>query len=160
MKTISLLFVCLGNICRSPTAEAVMRAKVHAAGLTKRIYLDSAGTGDWYVGAAPDPRACRAAISRGYTLDALRVRQVRASDFLRFDLLLPMDYDNDAELRRYCPLDHRHKIQLLMKFACRHDTNVVNDPYFGDHKAFDRVLDEIEDACDGLLTKLRHHYAI
>ncbi|CAG7601522.1 low molecular weight protein-tyrosine-phosphatase [Candidatus Vallotia tarda] len=160
MKTIALLFVCLGNICRSPTAEAVMRTKVRAAGLADKIYLDSAGTGDWYVGASPDPRACRAAISRGYSLDALRVRQVSNNDFIKFDLLLPMDYDNNSELQRYCPSEYKHKIRLLMEFACHHDTDVVNDPYFGNHKAFERVLDEVEDACDGLLTQLRCRYAI
>ncbi|MCF7696135.1 low molecular weight phosphotyrosine protein phosphatase [Mycetohabitans rhizoxinica] len=160
MKTIALLFVCLGNICRSPTAEAVMRAKVHEAGLADTIRLDSAGTGDWHVGAAPDPRACRAAMSRGYALDALRARQVIASDFARFDLLLAMDHDNAAELRRRCPSEHGHKIRLLMEFARRHDTDVVGDPYFGGHEGFERVLDEVEDACDGLLAQLRHRYAI
>ncbi|UDG82982.1 low molecular weight protein-tyrosine-phosphatase [Candidatus Vallotia lariciata] len=160
MKTITLLFVCLGNICRSPTAEAVMRAKVYRAGLANKIHLDSAGTGDWYVGAAPDPRACCAAISRGYTLDELRVRQISASDFVQFDLLLPMDHNNVTELHRSCPLEYRHKIQLLMEFARHHDTDIVKDPYFGNHEAFDRVLDEIEDACDGLLVNLRHLYEI
>ncbi|SIT70476.1 protein-tyrosine phosphatase [Burkholderia sp. b14] len=160
MKTVALLFVCLGNICRSPTAEAVMRAKVHEAGLADTIHLDSAGTGDWHVGAAPDPRACRAAMSRGYALDALRARQVSAGDFARFDLLLAMDHDNVVELRRRCPSEHGHKIRLLMEFARRYDTDIVDDPYFGGHEGFERVLDEVEDACDSLLAQLRQRYAI
>jgi protein-tyrosine phosphatase len=155
MEKVALLFVCLGNICRSPTAEGVMRAKVLAAGIADAVLIDSAGTGDWHIGAAPDARAQRAALRRGFALDALRARQLARDDFSRFDLILAMDHDNAAELRRRCPAPHRHKIRLLMELAHTHDADVVGDPYFGGEAGFERVLDEVEDACQGLLADIR-----
>ncbi|WP_414451453.1 low molecular weight protein-tyrosine-phosphatase [Burkholderia sp. 22PA0099] len=155
MKPASICFVCLGNICRSPTAEGVMRRQVNAAGLDHVIEIDSAGTGDWHVGEAPDARARQAAEQRGYDLSALRARQVSAADFARFDLLLAMDEANLAELQRRSPAEHRHKVRLLMAFAGDANEREVADPYFGGAAGFERVLDQCERACAGLLADLR-----
>ncbi|WP_175704525.1 low molecular weight protein-tyrosine-phosphatase [Burkholderia ambifaria] len=155
MTRVAICFVCLGNICRSPTAEGVMRHQVDAAGLAEHIAIDSAGTGDWHVGEPPDTRAQAAARIRGYDLSALRARQVSAADFERFDLLLAMDEANFAELRRRCPPEHRDKVRLLMEFAAGAAETEVADPYFGGAQGFDQVLDQVERACAGLLDTLR-----
>ncbi|KAB0633583.1 low molecular weight protein-tyrosine-phosphatase [Burkholderia latens] len=159
MTRVAICFVCLGNICRSPTAEGVMRHQVDAAGLADRIAIDSAGTGDWHVGEPPDTRAQAAAWTRGYDLSALRARQVSAADFERFDLLLAMDEANLAELRRRCPAEHRDKVRLLMEFAPGAAETEVADPYFGGPQGFERVLDQVERACAGLLDALRSRIA-
>ncbi|KGB98630.1 low molecular weight phosphotyrosine phosphatase family protein [Burkholderia cepacia] len=132
-----------------------MRHQVDAAALADRIAIDSAGTGDWHVGEPPDSRAQAAARSRGYDLSALRARQVSAADFERFDLLLAMDEANLAELRRRCPPQHRDKVRLLMEFAPGATETEVADPYFGGAQGFERVLDQVERACAGLLETLR-----
>ncbi|WP_175953524.1 low molecular weight protein-tyrosine-phosphatase [Burkholderia sp. BCC0405] len=155
MTRVSICFVCLGNICRSPTTEGVMRHQVDAAALADRIAIDSAGTGDWHVGESPDTRAQAAARGRGYDLSALRARQVSAADFERFDLLLAMDEANLAELRRRCPPQYRDKVRLLMEFAPDSTETEVADPYFGGAQGFERVLDQVERACAGLLETLR-----
>lgn len=155
MTRVAICFVCLGNICRSPTAEGVMRHQVDAAGLSDRVEIDSAGTGDWHVGEPPDTRAQTAASARGYDLSALRARQVGAADFERFDLLLAMDEANLAELRRRCPPQFRDKLRLLMAFAPQAPETEVADPYFGGAQGFEQVLDQCEDACRGLLDTLR-----
>jgi protein-tyrosine phosphatase len=155
MNTVSVCFVCLGNICRSPTAEAVMRAQLDAAGLQDRIVVDSAGTGDWHVGEAPDERAQAAALRRGYDLSALRARQVAEEDFDRFDLLLAMDGENLRALRRLCPPRHQPKLRLLMEFAAQPAVSEVADPYFGGGEGFEQVLDQCEEACRGLIAHLR-----
>ncbi|MCR4466551.1 low molecular weight protein-tyrosine-phosphatase [Burkholderia sp. SCN-KJ] len=155
MTRVAICFVCLGNICRSPTAEGVMRHQVDAAGLADRIEVDSAGTGDWHVGEPPDTRAQAAARTRGYDLSALRARQVSAADFERFDLLLAMDEANLAELRRRCPPGQRDKVRLLMEFAPGAAETEVADPYFGGAQGFEQVLDQVERACAGLLDTLR-----
>jgi len=155
MKTASICFVCLGNICRSPTAEAVMRHQVAEAKLTERIVIDSAGTGDWHIGQAPDERAQRAGSQRGYDLSGLRGRQIVAIDFERFDLLIAMDDANVDALHRVCPPAQRDKIRLLMEFAPAANGREVADPYFGGDAGFEQVLDQCEDACRGLLAALR-----
>ncbi|MBR8066933.1 low molecular weight phosphotyrosine protein phosphatase [Burkholderia ambifaria] len=155
MTRVAICFVCLGNICRSPTAEGVMRHQVDAAGLAEHIAIDSAGTGDWHVGEPPDTRAQAAARTRGYDLSALRARQVSAADFERFDLLLAMDEANLAELRRRCPPQYRDKVRLLMEFAAGAAETEVADPYFGGAQGFEQVLDQVERACAGLLGALR-----
>jgi protein-tyrosine phosphatase len=155
MKTVSICFVCLGNICRSPTAEGVMRHQVAEAKLVDRILIDSAGTGDWHIGAAPDERAQRSAGKRGYDLSALRGRQIGAPDFERFDLLVAMDDANIAALKRVCPPERRDKIRLLMEFAPGADSREVADPYFGGDAGFELVLDQCEAACRGLIAALR-----
>ncbi|WP_040050919.1 low molecular weight protein-tyrosine-phosphatase [Caballeronia concitans] len=159
MNSIAVCFVCLGNICRSPSAEAVMRDLVVKAKLTDRIIIDSAGTGDWHIGQPPDERAQRAAKKRGYDLSNLRGRQVAADDFARFDLFIVMDDANASALASVCPPEHRDKIRLLMEFATIDDSRVVVDPYFGGDEGFERVLDQCEDACAGLLDSLRAQLA-
>ncbi|TKC82700.1 low molecular weight phosphotyrosine protein phosphatase [Trinickia terrae] len=155
MNSVAICFVCLGNICRSPTAEAVMRTQVEAAGLQSRIVIDSAGTGDWHIGEAPDARAQGAALQRGYDLSALRGRQIAKADFERFDLLLAMDEANLRELRKLCSTEQSHKVRLLMEFAPRSGRLEVADPYFGGARGFETVLDQCEEACQGLLADLR-----
>jgi protein-tyrosine phosphatase len=164
MKTISICFVCLGNICRSPTAEGVMRHLLREARMDGHITVDSAGTGDWHLGDAPDERAQRAAAKRGYDLSALRGRQIAVPDFERFDLLIAMDDANLAALRQICPPDQRDKLRLLMEFVPESDRRwagerEVVDPYFGDAAGFEQVLDQCEVACRGLLAALHPQLA-
>ena len=149
-----ILMVCLGNICRSPTAEAVLRAKLAAAGLGERIHVDSAGTGGWHVGEPPDRRAIVHGKRRGYDLSALRGRQVDPADFERFDLVLAMDEDNLTDLEADCPPEHRPKLRLLMDFAPPGHGRVVPDPYSRGPESFEQVLDLVEVACDGLVAQL------
>ncbi|WP_273944794.1 low molecular weight protein-tyrosine-phosphatase [Burkholderia pseudomallei] len=155
MKSVAICFVCLGNICRSPTAEGVMRHQVAAAGLDGAIEIDSAGTGDWHVGEAPDARAQQAARARGYDLSALRARQIGDADFERFDLVLAMDGANLAALRKRCPPQYRGKVRFLMEFAGDGSAGDIADPYFGGARGFEQVLDQCEAACRGLLDSLR-----
>jgi len=155
MKKIKILFVCMGNICRSPSAEGVMRKLVDDAGLQHLIEIDSAGTHDYHVGAPPDVRSQAAANHRGYDLTALRARQVAADDFVEFDLLLAMDKDNLALLRRRCPLHLHSKLQLVMEYADHSPATEVPDPYHQGGRGFEIVLDYLEDACSGLLRELR-----
>lgn len=155
MKKYAILMCCMGNICRSPTAEGVLRAKLQSAGLADRIELDSAGTHDYHVGRAPDARSQRHALRRGYDLSALRARQVGVADFDRFDLVLAMDLDNMAALRGLHPEVSPDKLRLLMSFATRHRAEEVPDPYYGEGDGFEQVLDYVEDACDGVVAMLR-----
>ncbi|MDP2243639.1 low molecular weight protein-tyrosine-phosphatase [Pseudomonas sp.] len=149
-----VLFVCLGNICRSPTAEAVLRHKLLELGLQEGVEVDSAGTGDWHVGKPPDSRTRQAALLRGYDLSVLRGRQVCASDFSRFDLILAMDNSNLQHLRRMRPGNAGAELDLfLRRYALALDE--VPDPYYGGEEGFEQVLDLIEQACDGLLREVR-----
>jgi protein-tyrosine phosphatase len=147
----AVLFVCMGNICRSPTAEGVFRHLVQQAGLQDRILIDSAGTHDYHVGSPPDERSAFHASKRGYDLSALRARQVGPRDFERFDLLLAMDWENLELLRGHCPPQYQHKLRRLMEFAPVGLSEVVADPYHGGERGFETVLDHIEAACAGLL---------
>lgn len=151
---IKVLFVCMGNICRSPTAESVFRRLVQAAGLESKILIDSAGTHDYHVGQCPDKRAQRAAQQRGYFMEDLRGRQVSAQDFQKFDYVLAMDMENLGYLQRICPKPHAHKVDLLMSFSKRFQEREVPDPYYGGAEGFETVLDMVEDACRGLLEKI------
>jgi len=146
--------VCMGNICRSPTAEGVLRRLAREAAVHDTLVIDSAGTHDYHVGAAPDNRAQEAAKQRGYDLSKLRARQVSARDFQEFDYILAMDKDNLAILRRQCPPEHQHKVRLFLSFSERFRDHEVPDPYYGGRQGFDRVLDMVEDAARGLLDKL------
>lgn len=154
MPPTRILFVCMGNICRSPTAEAIMRARVHEAGLEDEIVIDSAGTGGWHVGNGPDPRTVEAGARRGLRVGG-RARQVRAGDFDDFDLVLACDATNARDLRRLARTEaDLAKIRLLREFdpasagACDLD---VPDPYYGGPDGFETVLDQVEAACRGLL---------
>ena len=153
-----ILFVCMGNICRSPSAEAVMRGLLRAEGLEHAVTLDSAGTGGWHAGAPPDARSVAAARSRGVVVEGA-ARQVTAEDFARFDLLLAMDRDNERELLARAPdAQARAKVRLLREFdpasVAAGDLDVP-DPYYGGPHGFDRVLDQVEAACQGLLDEVR-----
>jgi protein-tyrosine phosphatase len=151
---VRVLFVCLGNICRSPTAEGVFRKLVVDKGFAERIEVDSAGTHAYHIGEPPDPRAQAAARRRGVELSALRGRQATRTDIERFDYILAMDRDNHANLLRICPVGHEHKVRLFMEFA-QSSREEVPDPYFGGPGGFDQVLDMIEEAAQGLLEDIR-----
>jgi protein-tyrosine phosphatase len=153
-QPIRILFVCLGNICRSPTAEGVFRELVKKEGLADRVLIDSAGTGEWHVGAPPDSRACKAAAARGYDLTALRARLVTRKDFETFDYVLAMDGENVRALKRIAPRDLAHKIRLFTEFGSK-DVAGVPDPYGGGPHGFEIVLDLVEDAAQGLLRHIR-----
>ena len=148
---IRVLMVCLGNICRSPTAEAMLRMKVHQAGLDDRIEVDSAGTADYHVGSPPDRRATLHGEKRGLTMRPLRGRQVSREDFDRFDFILAMDEDNLAELQRIRPPGSRAQVALLMSYAPRAGSRIVPDPYYGSADGFEAVLDLVEAAADGFI---------
>jgi protein-tyrosine phosphatase len=153
---VRLLFVCLGNICRSPTAEGVMRALVREAGLQERIALDSAGTGGWHVGESPDARATEAAGRRGIVLEGA-ARKVRPRDFEEFDLILAMDASNLRDLQRLAPDDEaREKVRLLREWDPTADGDLdVPDPYYGGPGGFDEVLDLVQASCVALLQQLQ-----
>ena len=138
-----VLIICMGNICRSPTAEAVLRSQLQKAGLL--IQVDSAGTEDYHVGAAPDSRSIKHARLRGYDLGGLRARQVNLSDFSEFDLLLAADGANLSELKRRCPREYQHKLSLFLENAA------VPDPYHGGIEGFEKVLDLIESRAAALV---------
>jgi protein-tyrosine phosphatase len=157
-KKIAVLFICMGNICRSPSAEAVFRARVEEANLVQSIFIDSAGTLDYHVGNPPDARAQRAAKQRGYDMSKLRGRQVAVEDFSLFDYVLAMDYVNLVTLERLRPREAQSYLGLLLDFAERHDEREVPDPYYGGTDGFERVLDMVEDAANGLLKHIRQHH--
>ncbi|WON84780.1 MULTISPECIES: low molecular weight protein-tyrosine-phosphatase [Chromobacterium] len=150
---LSILFVCMGNICRSPTAEGVMRAKLKSAGLEARMRVESAGTHDYHVGEAPDRRTCQAALRRGYDLSDLRARQVDGRDFERFDWILAADRQNLALLNAQCPPSYRGKLHLLLE-PLPGAPRDVPDPYYGGAGGFDTVLDLVEAACDAWLARI------
>jgi protein-tyrosine phosphatase len=144
-----VLFVCTGNICRSPTAAGVLAHMIREAGLEEEIHVESAGTHDYHSGDAPDERAQRHARERGYDLSALRARQMTRRDFASFDVIVAMDRGHLQILQRNCPPEHVKKLRMLVN---GHD---VPDPYYGGPEGFERVLDMVEAACIGLLAELR-----
>ena len=150
-----VLFVCTGNICRSPTAEAIFRKLVADAGKAATFTADSAGTHGYHVGEPPDSRAQKAAAKRSYDLSALRARTVEDADFQRFDLILAMDQEHYAILSRIAGSAADHKLKLMMSYARRFKERDVPDPYYGGPQEFERVLDMLEDAAKGLLESLR-----
>ncbi|MBX3666340.1 MAG: low molecular weight phosphotyrosine protein phosphatase [Burkholderiales bacterium] len=149
-----VLFVCMGNICRSPTAEGVFRRLVEAEGLAGRIHIDSAGTHDYHIGDPPDARAQAAAARRGYDLSQLRARQVTRADFTAFDYVLAMDEHNRGLLLQQCPPEHRAKVRLFLEFAAGEVPAEVPDPYYGGPQGFEQVLDLVENAARGLLCEI------
>jgi protein-tyrosine phosphatase len=152
-----VLFVCLGNICRSPAAEGVFLQRLALAGLQERYTVDSAGTGGWHVGKPADARMRRAAARRGIHLPS-RARQLELADLGRFDHILTMDADNlaavEAMARRWPGEDHRALVEPLVRYCRRLSASEVPDPYYGGEEGFERVLDLLDDACDGLLMAL------
>jgi protein-tyrosine phosphatase len=151
VKETRVLFVCLGNICRSPTAEGVFRELVNQKGVADQISIDSAGTGDWHIGRPADVRAAQAALSRGYDLSSLRARQAIADDFRQFDYVLAMDESNLNNLRQLAPVDFQGYLGLFLDFSQQDEYTEVPDPYYGGEQGFELVLDLIEDASEGLL---------
>lgn len=152
-----ILFVCMGNICRSPTAEGVFRSvlKAHAPELS--VFVDSAGTHAYHIGSPPDPRACSAAERRGVSLSALRARKIAAEDFERFDIILAMDRLNVAVLTEQSEPEFHDRIQLFLDYAPRLEQAEVPDPYYGGASGFEHVLDLIEEASLALVEHLRRH---
>jgi protein-tyrosine phosphatase len=157
---IRVLFICMGNICRSPTAEGAFTRLIRAEGLEERIWVDSAGTHAYHMGDAPDPRAIRAADRRGIALEHLRARKVAAADFDTFDYLLAMDEDNVAHLTDICPEERfLPRVRLFMDFAEDAPESNVPDPYYGGLQGFERVLDLVDDAARGLLAHIRAQHS-
>ena len=152
-----VLFVCLGNICRSPTAEGVFRHLVASRGLEHRIEADSCGTAEWHIGKAPDARSVAAARRRGYSLEPLRARQLCWEDFYAFDYILAMDESNLDNVRREAPLDYAGHIGLFLDFAAEVAEREVPDPYYGAGDGFVRVLELVEAASEGLLATMLEH---
>lgn len=148
-----VLFVCLGNICRSPTAEAVFRARAKAAGL--EVHIDSAGTSGWHTGEGPDPRSIEAGEARGYSFIGQASRKVIRADFGEFDHILAMDWKNVKALKKICPESYLPRIGLFLDYVPNAPTREVPDPYYGGGDGFTRVLDLIEQASDGLIAALK-----
>lgn len=154
-EQISVLFVCLGNICRSPTAEGVFRKLVADAGLAAQVRIDSAGTAGYHEGAPADSRALAAAGARGFDLSEIRARRVVPEDFEVFDLILAMDDENLADLKRIAPEGARTRAELLLSYAKGRRGDGVPDPYYGGKNGFEQVLDLVTEACAGLVEELR-----
>jgi len=156
-NSVAVLLVCLGNICRSPSAHGVLRDRVAAAGLDQVVMIESAGTGDWHVGKPPDDRAVAAAAGRGIDIAGLRARQICADDLCRFDYVLAMDEANLRDLQQLARVTSgaRADIALFGDYSERYRGEAVPDPYFGGDSGFDQVLDRVEDAADGVLAMLR-----
>ncbi len=155
---VNVLFVCLGNICRSPTAEGVFRTIVEREGLGDRISVDSAGTAAYHVGEAPDPRSRKAALRRGFDLGDQHARRARSEDFRRFDYILAMDRENHHGLEGICPPGEEHRLHLFLDFAPEAGRKDVPDPYYGGARGFDLVIDLIEEASRGLIADIRENH--
>jgi protein-tyrosine phosphatase len=155
---VKVLFVCMGNICRSPTAHGVFRELVRQEGLAERIEIDSAGTHAYHVGEPPDRRAMETARRRGVDLSDLRARRAESGDFERFDYVLAMDQDNYHGLSGICPEGMHDKIHMFMDFAPEMRTREVPDPYYGGAKGFEHVLDLVDAAAAGLLAEIRRRH--
>lgn len=157
MKQVSVLFVCLGNICRSPTAHGIFRNLVEREGLSDRIRVESAGTSGWHIGEPPDKRTMAAAKARGYDLSDLRGRAFEASDFAEFDYILAMDGDNFSVMQRMQPSHYQGYFGLFLEFSTQTQYREVPDPYYGGSQGFETVLTLVEDACTGLLEYIKKH---
>ncbi len=156
--TVNVLFVCLGNICRSPTAEGLFRAELARTGRVDDVFIDSAGTGAWHVGKAPDARAIAAAAERGIDLRALRARQVDEADFENFDYILAMDESNLQDLAMLKPADFEGELRLFLDYAGGSTEREVPDPYYGGEEGFAHVLDLVEQAAQGLLADIEQRH--
>ncbi len=154
-KKINVLFVCMGNICRSPTAEGIFTHLVKQEKLTENFIIDSAGTHAYHVGDAPDLRAQRASLNRGVDISHLRGRKVIMDDFEKFDFILAMDDDNFDILKNACPKQHQQKLHYFLEFAPSLKKREVPDPYYGGTQGFENVLDMVELASEGFLNFLK-----
>lgn len=157
MSIHKILFVCMGNICRSPTAEGAFRQLVAQQHLQAQFHIDSAGTHSYHIDDAPDLRAQRAALDRGIDISGLRARAVLSGDFSEFDLLLVMDDENYAHLMQRCPAEFQHKVRYLLEFAPAYKDKQVPDPYYGGSYGFERVLDMTQASAAGLLLHFFPH---
>jgi protein-tyrosine phosphatase len=155
---IKVLFVCLGNICRSPTAEGVLRRKVEERRWSHRFHIDSAGTGGWHAGDPPDTRAITEAKRRGVDISGLVARQVRRSDFGDFDYVLAMDRQNLRDLHALCSAEHKDCVKLFLDYAPQLSEREVPDPYYGGPAGFARVYELLEAAADGFLEHVKQHH--
>ena len=156
---VKVLMVCLGNICRSPTAHGVLDKIIKNSNLEEYIKVDSAGTGDWHIGESPDNRAITAAAKRGYQIGTYKARQVCSSDFEIYNYILAMDHTNLLDLKRMCPASHQTKLQLLLTWGdSLHDT--VPDPFYSGDEDFNLVLDLVEDACAKLLQHIKDRHLL
>ncbi|WP_045859942.1 low molecular weight protein-tyrosine-phosphatase [Teredinibacter purpureus] len=157
MKNTSVLFVCLGNICRSPTAHGIFRDVVAQEKLSHVIHTESAGTSGWHIGEPPDKRSSAAAFSRGCDLSALRGRAFEASDYQHYDYILAMDNANLSAMHSLKPIDYNGVLALFLDFSSQTSYTEVPDPYYGDGSGFQTVLDLAEDGCRGLLEHIKTH---
>jgi protein-tyrosine phosphatase len=155
MKKFKVVFVCTGNICRSPSADGVMRQMLADAGLEHAIEVDSAGTQSYHIGEAPDARSQKHAKKRGYDLSFLRARAVKQSDFSEFDLILAMDNSHLRALQALCPPEFMHRVKLFLSFLPDAAENEVADPYYGGTAGFEAVLDQCEAGCIALLNYIK-----
>ena len=160
MDTVKVLFVCMGNICRSPTAQGVFEKLVNEQSLTGQIVIDSAGTHAYHIGNPPDVRATQAALRRGIDLSTQTARRVSPADFEEFDYVLAMDRANFDDLAELCSPEHSSKLRLFLEFAPASTVREVPDPYYGGTTGFERVLDLIEEASSGLLEALRDQHRL
>lgn len=160
MGKINILFVCMGNICRSPSAHGVFQQMVVNAGLGDKIMVDSAGTHAYHIGESPDRRSQKTASERGYDLSSLRARRVDPVDFEQYDYILAMDQENYLNLTSRCPIEFQGKLDMFMAFAEDFIENEVPDPYYGGEQGFERVMDMIESASRGLLTAIREKHKV
>lgn len=155
---VKVLFVCMGNICRSPLAHGLFEDRVAKEGLSDRISVDSAGTHAYHVGEKPDPRSQETAMRHGIDLNAQRARKVDASDFQQFDYVIAMDRDNHAQLMGRCSGEHQHKLKLFLEYAPHLDEREVPDPYYGGPEGFEHIYRLIDEAAKGLLTDIRDRH--
>ena len=155
MSKFKVLFICTGNICRSPSAAGVMRQLVERAGLAHAIEVDSAGTQDYHAGEAPDKRAQSHAKKRGYDLSFLRARKVVSADFAGFDLILAMDRSHLQALQQQCPQKYAARVKLFLAFTSMPANSEVEDPYYGGAAGFETVLDQVENGCEMLLNHIK-----
>jgi protein-tyrosine phosphatase len=155
---VKVLFVCMGNICRSPMAHGIFESRINEAGIGHLVQVDSAGTHAYHVGSPPDDRAQRTAMARGVDLSRQRARLLEPEDFERFDLVLVMDEDNLEHALRICPSQYSERVRLLLDFAEGFHDREVPDPYYGGQAGFERVIHMVESAVDGLVEELKRRY--
>jgi protein-tyrosine phosphatase len=158
MSKVKVLFVCMGNICRSPLAHGLFEHRVESVGLADRIVIDSAGTHAYHVGNMPDPRSQETALSHGFDLSTQRARKVAPGDFEQFDYVLAMDNDNHALLSAQCPDEYRYKLKLMLEYAPQLAETEVPDPYYGGASGFEQVYQLLDVAVDGLMADIKVRY--
>ncbi len=160
MTIISVMFVCTGNICRSPSAHGVFRDLVEKESLSKHFIIESSGTQSYHAGEPPDSRSSQVALQRGYDLSDLRAQQLKSSDFETFDYLLAMDEGHYRNMMASCPSKHHEKVMMFLQFAPEFKEIDVPDPYYGGEHGFDHVLDLVESACKGILQHVKQHHSL